>query len=218
MTKDTARKSPLSKRGIRTRQALVDAARVIFERDGYLDARLSDITAEAKCATGTFYTYFLDKSEIFAAVMEATKNEMLHPGMEHVDGVEDPAAIIESSNRAYLERYRSNAKLMQLLEQVSSIDPQVRELRRARGWVFVERNARGIKDLQDRGLADPDVDPVMASRVLSGMVSRLAFATFVLKDGGDFEQLVYTASRLWCNALRIEHQLTMPQAVEKSDG
>ena len=215
MTEDTARKPPVTRRGIRTRQALVDAARVVFERDGYLDARLSDITVQANCSTGTFYTYFNDKEEIFAAVMEATKNQMLHPGMEHVEAVDDPAAIIEASNRAYLESYRHNAKLMQLLEQVANIDPKVRELRRARGWVFVERNARAIKDLQERGLADPDVDPVMASRVLSGMISRFAFATFVLNDGGDFEELVYTATRLWCNALRIEHHLTTPQAVGK---
>lgn len=207
MTEDIARRPPATRRGARTRQALVDAARVVFERDGYLDARLSDITAEAKCATGTFYTYFNDKEEIFAAVMEATKNEMLHPGLEHVDGVDDPAAIIEASNRAYLESYRRNAKLMQLLEQVSNIDPRVRELRRARGRVFVERNARAIEDLQVRGLADPDLDPVMASRVLSGMISRFAFSTFVLGDGGDFEDLVYTATRLWCNALRIDHHL-----------
>ena len=147
--------------------------------------------------------------------MEATKNDMLHPGMEHVDTLDDPAAIIEASNRAYLESYRRNAKLMQLLEQAANIDPNVRELRRARGWVFVERNARGIKDLQARGLADPDVDPVMASRVLSGMISRFAFATFVLGDGGDFEELVYTATRLWCNALRIEHHIARPQAIKK---
>lgn len=81
MTEDIARKPPVTLRGIRTRQALVDAARVVFERDGYLDARLTDIRAEAKCATGTFYTYFVDKQEIFAAVMEATKNEMLHPAV-----------------------------------------------------------------------------------------------------------------------------------------
>ena len=215
MTEDTARRPPVTRRGVRTRQALVDAARVVFEREGYLDARLTDITAEASCSTGTFYTYFNDKEEIFAAVMEATKNEMLHPGMEHVDGVDDPAAIIEASNRAYLESYRCNANLMRLLEQVANIDANVRELRRARAWVFVERNARGIKDLQERGLADPDLDPVMASRLLSSMISRIAFTTFVLNDGGDFEELVYTATRLWCNALRIEHHLTRPDATKK---
>ncbi|WP_406021740.1 TetR/AcrR family transcriptional regulator [Nocardioides sp. NBC_00850] len=210
MTEDIARKAPVTGRGIRTRQALVAAARFIFERDGYLDARLTDITSEAKCSTGTFYTYFKDKEEIFAAVMEEAKNEMLHPGMEHVHGVDDPAAIIEASNRAYLKSYRRNANLMRLLEQVANIDPKVRELRRARAWVFVERNARGIQELQERGLADPDVDPVLASRVLSGMISRFAYSTFVLNDGGEFEDLVYTATRLWCNALCIEHHLTKP--------
>lgn len=208
VTDDAPRRPPVTRRGIRTRQALVDAARVVFERDGYLDARLTDITAEAKCSTGTFYTYFTGKEEIFAAVMEATKNEMLHPGMEHVDEVDDPAAIIEASNRAYLETYRRNARLMQLLEQVASIDPNIREMRQARGRVFIERNARGIEDLQERGLADPDLDPMMTSRALSGMISRLAFTAFVLHDGDDFEEVVYTATRVWCNALRLEHHLS----------
>lgn len=212
VTEDAPRRPPVTRRGIRTRQALVDAARVVFERDGYLDARLTDITAEAKCSTGTFYTYFTSKEEIFAAVMEATKNEMLHPGMERVTEVDDPVAIIEASNRAYLESYRRNARLMQLLEQVANVDPKVRELRQARGRVFVERNARGIEDLQHRGLADPDLDPMMASRALSGMISRLAYTTFVLDEGDDFEELVYTATRVWCNALRIDHNLTRAEA------
>lgn len=194
-------------RGERTRAALVDAARVVFERDGYLDARLTDITAEAGCSTGTFYTYFTSKEEIFAALMEVTKNEMLHPGMDHVEG-DDPAAVIEASNRAYLEAYRRNAKLMRLMEEVAYIDPKFMALRRERARIFVERNAQAIADLQERGLADPELDPLMASRALSAMISRLAVSAFALgTEEIDFEEFVYTATRLWCNGLRIEHQL-----------
>src|SRR5690349_18977815 len=105
-TPEAVRKAPVTRRGMRTRQSLIDAARVVFERDGYLDARLTDITAQAKCSTGSFYTYFTGKEEIFAAVLEAAKNEMLHPGMERVQEGTDPAVIIEASNRAYLEAYR----------------------------------------------------------------------------------------------------------------
>ncbi len=68
------REPPLTARGLRTRAALVAAARVVFERDGYLDARLSDITAEAKCSTGSFYTYFSSKEEILQAVLEASQH------------------------------------------------------------------------------------------------------------------------------------------------
>lgn len=52
---------------------------------------------------------------------------------------------------------RRNAKLMALLEQVANIDPNFRELRRRRGEVFTVRNARGIVDLQKRGIADPEL-------------------------------------------------------------
>jgi AcrR family transcriptional regulator len=196
-------KTPLTARGQRTRAALVAAARTVFERDGYLNARLTDITAEANTATGSFYTYFTNKEEIFAAVLEEAQEEMLHPHVREVVGDEDPIAVIEASNRAYLEAYERNAKLMRLLDQVATIDPDVRELRRRRGLLFAERNARSIRDLQQRGLADPDLDPVLAARALSAMVGRMANAVYVLGDHVDQDVLVDTLTRLWANALRL---------------
>lgn len=68
---------PPTRRGRRTRAALVDAARYVFEQVGYLDARLSDITARAGCSTGTFYTYFRGKDEVMAAVLQQLEEDML---------------------------------------------------------------------------------------------------------------------------------------------
>lgn len=200
------RQPPATVRGARTRAALIAAARKVFERDGYLDARLTDITKAARCATGSFYTYFANKEEIFAAVLEQAQQDMMHPGMGRVSDTDDPYAILAASNRAYLEAYRRNAKLMGLLEQVAHIDPGFREFRTRRAGAFIERNAAGIADLQARGLADPGVDPLLASRALSGMVSRLAYGTFTLGEVGevDFETLVATVTRLWANALRFK--------------
>jgi AcrR family transcriptional regulator len=197
------RELPRTARGARTRAALVAAARVVFERDGYLNARLTDITAEAKCSTGSFYTYFTNKEEIFAAVLEEAQEEMLHPHVREVADTEAPIAVIEASTRAYLVAYKKNAKLMRLLEQVATIDDDVRELRRNRGLAFAERNARSIRDLQERGLADAEIDPHTAARALSGMVGRMAYSVYVLGDHVPYEELVATLTRLWANALRL---------------
>ncbi|NLU83085.1 TetR/AcrR family transcriptional regulator [Rhodococcus sp. HNM0569] len=204
------RELPVTERGLRTRASLIAAARTVFERAGYLDSRLIDITREAKCSSGTFYTYFAGKDEIFAAVLEQAQEDMMHPGMPHVDADDDPVAIISASNRAYLEAYRRNARLMALLEQVAHIDPEFRKLRQERADAFVRRNARSIADLQKRGLADRSLDPLLASRALSGMISRLGFSYFVSEPTthGDeqlasFDELVATANRLWVNALRL---------------
>jgi AcrR family transcriptional regulator len=203
------REPPATERGLRTRAALVAAARKVFERDGYLNARLIDITRAANCSAGTFYTYFSGKEEVFAAVLEVAQEDMLHPGMPHVAGDDDPAAVIEASNRAYLKAYKRNSKLMGLLEQVANIDPEFRELRTSRSNAFVRRNARSIAKLQAKGQADADLNPLLASRALSAMMSRIAFGHFVTDEDREDtpratdEDLVQIATRLWVNALRI---------------
>lgn len=197
--------APVTARGERTRASLIAAARRIFERDGFSDARLTDITAEARCSTGTFYTYFDSKEEILDAVLALAHEDMLHPGYPHADPGrdDDPIAALESANRAYFEAYRRNAKLRLVLEQVSANMPEFREKRRARGTLFIERNARHVADLQSRGLADPDLDPFATASALSGMVSRMAYEALALDGDSDVDQLVFTATRLWANAIGL---------------
>ena len=194
---------PQTAHGRRTRDALIAAARTVFERDGYVDSRLVDIAAEAKCSIGSFYTWFDSKDEVFAAVLREAQSEMLHPGTGRIEASADPIAIIAASNRAYFEAYRRNARLNQLLLQVAAVDARFREMRRARADAFVTRNARAIAELQERGLADRRVDATMASMALSGMISRLAQDVFSSDVGVPVDDLVDTATRLWTNALGL---------------
>src|SRR5690606_6338017 len=159
------RQLPTTARGTRTREALVAAARRVFERDGFINSRLTDITAEADCSIGTFYTYFDSKEEIFTAVIQAAQKDMLHPSLPRLDPSRGHRpAILDASNEAYIEAYKRNARLNLLLEQVATIDPEFRRLRLTRSAAFVKRSARWIKRMQDEGYADPSLDPEMTAR------------------------------------------------------
>jgi AcrR family transcriptional regulator len=196
---------PVSARGTRTREALIDAARTVFERDGFIEARITDIAAEAGVAAGSFYTYFTSKEDAFAAVMERVNEEMLHPRLQEIADPDDPVSVIEAANRAYLASYRRNAKLMGLMEQVAQVDEEFQKLRLRRARAFVERNARAIARLQQRGLADPDLDPTLAAHAMSSMVSRMAYLRYVQGFGNaSGEALVQTLTRLWANALGLQ--------------
>ncbi len=195
--------TPTTPRGRATRQAVVVGARRVFERDGFLDARITDIAAEAGVATGTFYTYFPDKQAVLAAVLGELQEDMLHPQLSAEGRHERLIDLIAASHRAYLESYRDNARLMALREQVATIDPDFRELRRQRSRAFTDRNARMIARLQDAELADPRLDPDLAARSISGMVSRAAYNAFVLGEEDSVDDLVQTLTYLWANALSI---------------
>ncbi|WP_459547482.1 TetR/AcrR family transcriptional regulator [Nocardia sp. X0981] len=199
----TARPAPKSRRGIRTRAALIAAARQVFENDGFVDARISDITRTAGVASGSFYTYFDGKEEIFAEVVAQVREEMLHPHIRARGGSDDPREWIAAANREYLRSYRRNARLMAVLEQVARVDPQFAALRAERASAFIDRNAALIRDLQARGLVPAGLDARVTALALSSMVSKMAYLVFVEGEEIGFDVLLGTLDRIWINALGL---------------
>lgn len=206
---DQERKLPerRSPRAQRTRASLIAGARTVFEKDGFQNAKITEIAETAGVAIGSFYTHFRSKEEIFLAVMDEVEEEMLHP---HRDLSASRAATLHESilaaNRIYLEAYRRNAALMAVLEEFATVNEGFRAIRIRRAVAFSERNARAIERFQEKGIADPELDAYLAAHSLSGMVSRAAYQAFVLKTStDDMDTLVRTLTRLWLNALGIGH-------------
>ncbi len=120
---------PLTKKGALTRARILAAAKEVFEEDGLLDARISDITARAKVAQGTFYSYFNSKQEIFREVALRVDEDLGAPlGTVILDrsSTAAPRERIRAAMRLYLERYRQEARIMGVIEQVSRHDPILR--------------------------------------------------------------------------------------------
>jgi len=59
------------------RAALMKAARTVFAEIGYGAAGVRDIVRRTDLAAGTFYNYFKDKEEIFAAVIQEMSVEIM---------------------------------------------------------------------------------------------------------------------------------------------
>lgn len=58
------------------RQAILDAARVVFAELGYGETTVRDIIRRTGLASGTFYNYFKSKEEVFQALMDASALRM----------------------------------------------------------------------------------------------------------------------------------------------
>src|SRR4051812_17298437 len=62
---------PRSAKGERTRARIIEAAKSVFEDQGFLDARITDIAERAELSHGSFYTYFDSKEDVFLEVAAA---------------------------------------------------------------------------------------------------------------------------------------------------
>src|SRR3954447_2531262 len=89
---------PRSPKGHRTRARIVAAAKEIFEENGFLDARISDISERAGLSHGAFYHHFDSKEQVFREIAETPDDELAEP-MESV--ILAPGAATEPQERLY---------------------------------------------------------------------------------------------------------------------
>lgn len=204
--------APLTARGARTRASLVKAARALFEKQGYLDTNIGDISKRARVAHGTFYTYFSSKEEIFAEVVDELTADLQRMAAEEPQ-VPTPAPVsarIERANRGYLRSYEQNAKMMAVLESVATFNPRLAQVRRQTRRFWVQRSTVAIRRWQERGLIDERIDPTYAASALGSLVDRSAYVWIVLGEPYEFEPAVRQLTLLYCNALGIPYELDPP--------
>jgi AcrR family transcriptional regulator len=212
MVANNNQSGPRSRKGAQTRARLIEAAKEIFERDGFLEARISDIAECANLSHGSFYHYFESKEQIFREVATAQEERLTAPPDDDrlASSADDsPRARIGKANRRYLERYRDEASLMGVIEQVSRYDPHVNAARISTQQHFAERAERAIRRLQHEGRADPSLNPTIAADALGAMIGR--FAELWLVQGYreyDFDEAVENVTALWANALGLEREPT----------
>lgn len=170
-------------RGEAARRQLLDAARRVFERDGYTGVGIADIVREAGVSQGSFYTYFSSKLEVLRELMDEVVKAMdtalvTRPDDEHLD----PMSALERSNQRYMEAYRGHGRLYVIGEQLARIDDEAAESLHRRRRNDVERVAATIRRWQARGVADPTVDPVPTAAALVTLTRHLCYWLYI---GGD---------------------------------
>ncbi|MFB4300232.1 TetR/AcrR family transcriptional regulator [Actinomadura sp. NTSP31] len=203
--------APLTERGARTRERLLAAAREVFEERGFLDTRVAHIARHARVAYGSFYTYFPSKEAVFLEVADRLFEDMTRhsftPGADPAapePAALEPAARIRRANRSYYEAYRRNAKMMAIIEQVSTFNEEFQEMRRKHRAESVGRSARAIERWQRAGLVDPGIDPEMTARALAAMVDHSLYLWLVQGDDtSDTERLLDTLDALNVRALGL---------------
>ena len=169
--------------GIRKRQAaeteaeLKAAAVRTFARLGYLNTKITDITAEAGRAAGSFYTHFANKEALLEALLADLLAEgdaaVVEPG--HSDDFRDRAAV-RWHVAVYWNFYRRRQTILVALQQAAIVDPSFAR----RSQELMEPDLRHIAGHLER-LELPG-DPLVVASMITTLMS--AFADVWLSGRG----------------------------------
>ena len=176
------RTAPPKQKGLRTRQRLKIATAKILARDGYHAMRVSDISARARLAEGSFYVYFRDKTDAALTVLSELLEVFLDLEVRAHSGERPQFDAIRAANRRWIAVCRANAGLMRCILQLGDEDSRLADLVQKGNQTWYERVAQSSSLRRGR---DPNGGAALfVSYLLGSMMDELVRKLVIYPDPG----------------------------------
>jgi AcrR family transcriptional regulator len=157
---------------------ILRAAKAVFARDGYDDAKMSDIAFEAGVAPGTLYIYFKSKEALAEAMSDeffGLIGERFEEALTHFDGPASIKLVMDWTAAAALE-HRQGLALMRkdmLVGKKTFIEKRMK---------MVRHIALIFQDLVERRIVRP-YDPLILADLFMGNIFRVVMLCVVFEEG-----------------------------------
>jgi AcrR family transcriptional regulator len=146
---------------------LLRAAEELFGERSYHRTTVADICARAGMATGSFYSYYGSKLEIFAAVVRAINTDLrraMRTALEHAEGGQ--RARERAAFRAYFDMLSQRPWIDRIVRESEFID---RGLFREYYEHLTRGYARGVRAAQMAHEVDAHYDPEVVAFAYTGI-------------------------------------------------
>lgn len=193
-----------TRKGRATDEALKEAARLVFARDGYLNAKISDIAAEAGRSAASFYNYYDTKADLLIALAEEFHAEATSLAvLPFRAGLARPEALREAVAGFWRTYAKRRGELIGIF-QAAMVEGRFRDRWLELRGEAITRIAGEVRAAQAQGYC-PGADPVMTASALSAMLEH--FCYIWLGQGGekdvpfDDERALDAVATIWVRAI-----------------
>ena len=194
----------LTRKGRATDEAFKEAARAVFARDGYLNAKIGDIAAQAGRSAASFYNYYDTKADLLIALAEEFHAEATALAvLPFRAGPARPEALREAIAGFWRTYAKRRGELIGIF-QAAMVEGRFRDRWLELRGEAITRIAGAVRAAQADGYC-PGVDPVMTASALSAMLEH--FCYIWLGQGGekgvpfDDERALDALCTIWVKAV-----------------
>ena len=184
------------------RQFILNAAAKIFTRDGYHNARIEEIAAEAGVGKGTVYEYFSSKQELFQKMLEMKYKlyrKIFFPVYLAEHSLEESICYMIKN---HIQRCMENRELTFLImQELPSMEGELKtwflDLNRIREQLFREHIEEII---HSHIIRDVDVDALIF--LIQGMMTSLEINIAMNRWHADIDHMARSITDIVLNGIR----------------
>jgi AcrR family transcriptional regulator len=178
---------PKQQRGIESKEKIIRAATVLFAEKGYQKTNALEIAARAEVATGTFYSYFNNKKEVFIEIIKRIFKNIFEKVLIHLDfkiynnrtdnykeGRKQAHFII---NQIILE-YKVNDQLLKEILAMVLLDKEIEKIRRKEEKKVIDLLVSYMQTYREHiRITDFEAAAVLLLKFIEDMIHQIKFAS-----------------------------------------
>src|SRR4030065_985094 len=147
---------------------LIEKAIEVLASSNYRSATTSKIASEAGVSEPVIYQHFDSKKDLFLAVLERIRTDILEGWTCATEGVENPKTALRILGAYHYRFIKENKAAEKILFQaISEVDdPDIQASLRRHFAAFADFLSEFVRRGQDAGIMDPGIDDVMAGWIV----------------------------------------------------
>lgn len=192
---------PVTPKGRRTRNNILNASRRVIARHGYVAMRVGDVATEAGLSLGAFYRYFENKDDMFSHLIANIHEELFRASRATSHDLKtDPYGALREANYGYLEHYYENRDIMRALFEAVTVDRHYRAIwwqmrqRHVLRFIHALETTHGITEINGIGAR-------ILAEAMASMTEQSAYCWFAQENLNtetvSLETAAETISMIW---------------------
>lgn len=202
---------PKQKRGIKSKEKIIKAAMVLFAEKGYHKTNALEIAARAEVATGTFYSYFNNKKEVFIEIIQrifinifekVLLNLDLKIHESRADNYKEGKKQVHFIINQILLEYRVNNQLLKEILAMVLLDKEIEKMRRKEEMKIINYLVSFMQAYKKYiRVSDFEAAAVLLLKLIEDMIHQIKFASTDV----DGKRLVKEIEDMICRYLLSEN-------------
>ncbi|HNZ65083.1 MAG TPA: TetR family transcriptional regulator [Smithella sp.] len=202
---------PKQQRGIESKEKIISAATVLFAEKGYQGTNALEIAAKADVATGTFYSYFNNKKEVFIEIIKrifknifdkVLLNLELKIHKNQADNYKEGKRLAHLIINQIISEYRVNVKLLREILAMILLDKEIEKIRRKEEKKVIDLLVFYMQTYKSYiRISDFEAAAVLLLKFMEDMIHQIKFAS----TGVDEKRLLKEIEDMICRYLLPEN-------------
>ena len=166
----------------KTRLRILDAAKELFQREGFDRVTISQLAKASKVSMPTIYSLFKSKRGVLQSLIDtALPPEKFSALVDEFSKEKSPKKRVQMTAKIAREIYDAERGLLDILRSASLVGPELKELEQEREQRRYDRQGDGLKVLMEEGALSKGLTLTQARDIQWALTGRDMYRLFVVE-------------------------------------